>query len=238
MKPIPSPVGRDAVELLNKAQQLLAKAEELEMVEHEGEEVPAFAADGKGAKDAKKDGKEKESPKGKKHECPDCGCEMEKAGSCMKMNCPSAKMQKSTEAGSQPGFATSFDSKPADVMFLAESGGQTRNAYYTTNQYPYNGEDVANKGSTSESFNLESISGKMNPHDGGGVDRQVVEGHLTKAQEMIQKAFCEQCGGNQHTGCRAGIPNCPEVDRMLAESMGEREHGARHDPTDYSRSVY
>lgn len=243
MKPIPSPVGRDAVELLNKAQQLLAKAEELEMVEHEGKKVPAFAADGKGANDAKKaEDKECDECKGKgddckcSEKCPECGNAMNKMG--CKMGGCGMKMEKSTEAGAQPGFATSFDSKPADVMFLAESGGQTRNAYYTTNQYPYTGEDVANKGSTSESFNLESISGKMNPHDGGGVDRQVVEGHLTKAQEMIQKAFCEQCGGNQHTGCRAGIPNCPEVDRMLAESMGEREHGARHDPTDYSRSVY
>ena len=264
MKPIPSPVGRDAIELLNKAQQLLAKAEELEMVEHEGKKVPAFAADGKGDKDLKEAAdmatKDKYCMKnfGKKYsecsekekaqcdkvhgkvekgeKCPECGNAMNKMG--CKMGGCGMKMQKSTEAGSQPGFATSFDSKPADVMFLAESGGQTRNAYYTTNQYPYNGEDVANKGSTSESFNLESISGKMNPHDGGGVDRQVVEGHLTKAQEMIQKAFCEQCGGNQHTGCRAGIPNCPEVDRMLAESMAEREHGARHDPSDYSRSVY
>ena len=56
MKPIPSQSSREAQELLNKAQRLLAKAEELEMVEHEGKKVPAFAADGKGAKDEKKKG--------------------------------------------------------------------------------------------------------------------------------------------------------------------------------------
>ena len=120
------------------------------------------------------------------------------------------KMKKGFEQGAQPGFSTSFDSNPQGVMFVAESGGQTRNAYYTTNQYPYNGEDVANKGSTSESFNMESISGQMNPHDGNGVDRMVVEGHLSKARDMLAKANCEKCGGNQYTGCRMGLgPRCP-----------------------------
>ena len=53
MRPIPSPIGKDALFLLNKAQQLLEKAEKLEMVEHDGKKVPAFAADGKGKKDMK-----------------------------------------------------------------------------------------------------------------------------------------------------------------------------------------
>ena len=53
MKPIPSPVGRDALHMLNKAQQLLEKAEKLEMVEHDGKKVPSFAADGEGDKDLK-----------------------------------------------------------------------------------------------------------------------------------------------------------------------------------------
>ena len=51
MRPIPSPVSKDAINLLQKAQRLLEKAEKLEMVEHEGKKVPAFAADGKGPKD-------------------------------------------------------------------------------------------------------------------------------------------------------------------------------------------
>ena len=51
MRPIPSPVSRDAMTLLHKAQRLFEKAEKLDMVEHEGKKVPAFAADGKGAKD-------------------------------------------------------------------------------------------------------------------------------------------------------------------------------------------
>ena len=242
MKPIPSPIGKDAIELLNKAQHLLEKAEKLEMVEHEGKKVPSFAADGKGAKDEKKKAKDCPECEGKgddckcDEKCPECGNAMNKMG--CKMGGCGMKMEKSFEEGAQPGFSTSFDSNPQGVMFVAESGGQTRNAYYTTNQYPYNGEDVANKGSTSESFNMESISGKMNPHDGDGVDRMVVEGHLSKAREMIQKAFCDKCGGNQHTGCRAGIPDCPEVDRMLEESLRESQHRERYDPRDYSRSMY
>ena len=234
MRPIPSPIGKDALFLLNKAQQLLEKAEKLEMVEHDGKKVPAFAADGKGKKDMKtkadmatKDkycmknfgkkysecsAKEKAQcdrvhgkvEKGKK--CPDCKnndcptCKMEKGEKCPscglnkadcmgKMGgCGSMKMKKGFDEGTQPGFSTSFNSNPQGVMFMAESGGQTRNAYYTTNQYPYTGDDIANKGATSESFNMESLSGKLNPHEGGGADRQIVEGHLSKARAMLEAA--------------------------------------------------
>tara|TARA_R100001440_G_scaffold39647_2_gene59142 strand:- start:1440 stop:2240 length:801 start_codon:yes stop_codon:yes gene_type:complete len=261
MRPIPSPIGKDALFLLNKAQQLLEKAEKLEMVEHDGKKVPAFAADGKGEKDMKakadmatKDkycmknfgkkysecsAKEKAQcdrvhgkvEKGKKcpdcknndcptckmekgekcpscgekmnkmgctkmgckmnrmekaEKCPSCGSKMEKGG-CMKMGC--MKMKKSAEAGSQPGFTTSFDSSPGGVMFLAESGGQTRSAYYTTNQYPYNAEDVANKGAMSESVSFDGLAPKLNPHDAGGVDRQVENGVLSKARAAFNKAL-------------------------------------------------
>ena len=216
MKPIPSPVGRDALYMLNKAQQLLEKAEKLEMVEHDGKKVPSFAADGKGGKDLKEAAdNDCEECKGKgkdckcSEKCPECGEKMNKMG--CKMGSCGAKMEKSAEAGAQPGFTTSFDSNPGNVMFLAESGGQTRSAYYTTNQYPYNAEDVTNKGSISESFNMESISGKMNPHDGGGVDRQVENGVLSKAKAAlleahnIAKGMCGRCGGNQFSGCKLGF---------------------------------
>ena len=291
MKPIPSPVGKDALDMLRKAEQLLQKAEKLEMVEHDGKKVPHFAADGKGAKDEKKKGEGHEakikqclkkrggaasleecakecgvspeeckkvidkmddvkiSPhgdvvlmdglqKGEGKKCPTCG-------NAMKAGCkPSHKMRKGFDAGSQPGFTTSYDSNPMGVMFLAESGGQTRNAYYTTNQYPYNAEDVANKGSTSESFNMESISGQMNPHDGGGVDRQVENGVLSKAQaalakakEDVLKAVCRQCGGNQFTGCKLGFgDDCPGLEGTT--EIGEMIDEERYDPSEYMRTQY
>ena len=217
MKPIPSDVSNEVIVTLHKAKRLLEKAEKLEMTEHDGKKVPAFAADGKGANDAKKKAEEEECDecKGKgddckcDEKCPECGGRMEK-GDCVaamgKMGgCGGGKMQKA-----EPGYTTTFNSDPQGVMFMAESGGQTRNAYYTTNQYQYTGKDVANKGATSESFNMESLSGKMNPHEGGGADRQVVEGHLSKAREMLAKARCVKCGADQHTGCRMGFgPRCP-----------------------------
>ena len=211
MRPIPSPISKDAINLLQKAQRLLEKAEKLDMVEHEGKKVPAFAADGKGAKDMKEKGSMDEKDKycmknfGKKYSecsakekaqcdkvhgkvekgnemCPECGKEKNKMG-CMKMGC---KMDvEKSEAGAQPGFETSYDSNPSGVMFMAESGGQTRSAYYTTNQYLYGGEDVANKGSTSESVSFDKMSGQLNPHDGNGVDRQVVDGILSKMRDMM-----------------------------------------------------
>jgi len=253
MKPIPSPYDNSVIIALNKAQQLLEKAEKLEMVEHGGKKVPHFAADGKGQKDMKTKASMAEKDKycmknfGKKYsecsekqkaqcdkahgkvekgekcpdcknndcptckmkkgeKCPDCKnndcptCKMEKGEKCPscglnkadcmgKMGgCGSMKMKKGFDEGTQPGFSTSFNSNPQGVMFMAESGGQTRNAYYTTNQYPYTGDDIANKGATSESFNMESLSGKLNPHEGGGADRQIVEGHLSKARAMLEAA--------------------------------------------------
>ena len=214
MKPIPSPVSYEAMTQLHRAQRLLEKADKLEMVEHEGKKVPTFAADGKGAKDMKTKASMAEKDKycmknfGKKYSecsakekaqcdkvhgkvekgnemCPECGKEKNKMG-CMKMGCGGKMDVEKSEAGSQPGFETSFDSNPGGVMFMAESGGQTRSAYYTTNQYLYGGEDVANKGATSESITMDKLSGQLNPHDGGGVDRQVVDGILSKMRSMLE----------------------------------------------------
>jgi hypothetical protein len=215
MRPIPSPISKDAINLLQKAQQLLEKADKLEMVEHEGKKVPTFAADGKGAKDMKTKASMAEKDKycmknfNKKYSecsakekaqcdkvhgkvekgnemCPECGEAMNKMGGCMKTGCVPHKMDvEKSEAGVQPGFETSYDSNPSGVMFMAESGGQTRSAYYTTNQYLYGGDDVANKGSTSESVSFDKLSGQLNPHDGNGVDRQVVDGILSKMRDMM-----------------------------------------------------
>jgi hypothetical protein len=84
---------------------------------------------------------------------------------------PPKEVAKSIEAGSQPGFTTAYDSTPQGVMFMSETGGQTRNAYYTTNQYPYNAEDVTNKGATSVQVSLDRLAAMLNPHEGGGVSR-------------------------------------------------------------------
>lgn len=81
-----------------------------------------------------------------------------------------SQMAKS-ESGAQPGFNTSFDTKPQDIAFVSESGGQTRNAYYTTNQHLLDSDDVANKGATSVSVSLEKLASMLNPHEGGGASR-------------------------------------------------------------------
>ncbi len=80
-------------------------------------------------------------------------------------------VKKAVAEGAQPGFITSYDSSPMGVMFMSETGGQTRNAYYTTNQYPYNAEDVTNKGATSVQVSLDKLAAMLNPHEGGGVSR-------------------------------------------------------------------
>lgn len=93
---------------------------------------------------------------------------MNKAGDCMmKTDCGGVKK------GEHHKLQT-FDSRPGGVQFMSESGGQTYNAYYTTNQSLFESDDVANKGATSTSFNLEALRAKMNTHE------NPVEGHLTE----------------------------------------------------------
>jgi len=204
MRPRYQEVSTEVANMLEKAQSLLAKAEKLDMVEHDGKKVPAFAADGKGSKDEKK----------KADKCPSCGGKLDKAGGCMmKGSCTGSNMAKygtmekasmadkdkycmknfgkkysecsdkqkakcdeahgKVEKGEHHKLQT-FDSRPGGVQFMSESGGQTYNAYYTTNQSLFESDDVANKGATSMSFNLEALRAKMNTHE------NPVEGHLTE----------------------------------------------------------
>ena len=60
---------------------------------------------------------------------------------------------------------TSFDTRPGGVQFVSESGGQTFNAQYQTNQSLLDSDDVANKGASSSSVNMEAESSSRNPHD-------------------------------------------------------------------------
>ena len=109
------------------------------------------------------------------------------------------QMRKSGDTGSQPTFNTTFSTTPQDIAFVSESGGQTRNAGYSTNQHLLDSEDVANKGATSVSISLEKLASMLNPHEGGGSSRLDDNGVL--------KSVCEQCGGNQYSGCRGNCPN-------------------------------
>tara|TARA_R100001443_G_scaffold9577_1_gene19134 strand:+ start:17510 stop:18115 length:606 start_codon:yes stop_codon:yes gene_type:complete len=196
MKPISSPISKEALDLMNKAQFMIERIDtiekKLEMVEHEGKQVPAFAADGRGKKDLKEKGEgSKKCPSCKVNKmhchcggriekakkCPECGEGMNKMG-CMKMGCKmySGKMEKA-----QPEYTTSYNTNPQENMFVVESGGQTRSAYYTTNQHLLDSQDVANKGASSSSVNLQTLASQMNPHEGGGADRLDVEGKISKS---------------------------------------------------------
>ena len=61
--------------------------------------------------------------------------------------------------------ATSFTTEPENAQFMIETGGQTYHQGYQTNQSLLQSSDVANKGATSSSFNMDSLSSKMNTHD-------------------------------------------------------------------------
>tara|TARA_R100000995_G_scaffold82686_1_gene56936 strand:- start:1674 stop:2294 length:621 start_codon:yes stop_codon:yes gene_type:complete len=205
MRPIPSPASGEAYELLKRAKSLLEKAEKLDMVEHEGKKVPAFAADGKGTKDEKKKADMGEKDKycmknfGKKYSectakekaqcdkahdkvekgkgmgmCATCGekkMDMEK-GMCMKMGC-TGKAAVDMKKGSQHKIQT-FNTNPESTQFMIETGGNTYHQQYSTNNSLLDSEDVANKGASSSTVNLESLNRNQNPHD------TPAPGHLTE----------------------------------------------------------
>ena len=143
---------------LDRIQEKIQK-EELEMVEHEGKKVPHFAADGKGEKDEKK--------KGEGKDCPSCGAKVNKAGMCKAGCVPGHKMAKA-----QPGFAPE---KITDINphFVAESGGQTKSGYFTTNGRTIITEDGKPKRKKLDSkIDMARLSSRQNPHSDTGVVRE------------------------------------------------------------------
>ena len=100
-------------------------------------------------------------------DCPECGGKMNKMG-CMKMGC-GGKMYKGEEDYKLP------KQKITDVNpeFHSESGGQTKNSYYTTNGIGIESEAVKPKRSKDgKKSDLQGLGKKMNPHEGSGVDRE------------------------------------------------------------------
>ncbi len=66
----------------------------------------------------------------------------------------------------------SFSTEPSSSQFMIETGGQTYNAFYDTNQSLLDAQDVANKGATKTSVTLDGA--RVNPQDKG------YEGHVTE----------------------------------------------------------
>lgn len=64
-----------------------------------------------------------------------------------------------------PDFKTTFSTEPHNVSFESESGGRTRNAYYTTNNHLLDAKDVKNAGASKSSVDLDSMGKKLNTHD-------------------------------------------------------------------------
>ena len=83
----------------------------------------------------------------------DCWCKIEKAS---------------------PDYITSFSTEAQDVTFVSESGGQTRNAYYTTNQHLLDSTDIANKGARRFNVDIAALSDSVNTHG------HPVKSHLTE----------------------------------------------------------
>lgn len=142
-------------------------------------------------------------------DCPKCGSKMNKMGGCMKMGC-SNKMEKA-----EPGFQAE---KITDVnpSFHAESGGQTKSGYFTTNGRTIQTEDAPKKKKGKEASNMESLGSRMNPHEGGGVDREDSQGDSKTLKKNVKAEMREmsdqgmpmicKCGATPETGCKGPMP--------------------------------
>jgi len=107
-----------------------------------------------------------------KDNCPECGSKMNKMGCMNKSGC-GMKKYGSMKKGEHH-KATTFDTRPGGVQFMSETGGQTYNAQYQTNQSLLDSDDVANKGARRFSVNLDALAPNMNPHESAAI------GHLTE----------------------------------------------------------
>jgi len=148
-------------------------------------------------------------------DCPKCGSKMNKMGGCVKMDC-GGKMEKA-----EPGFKPE---KITDVnpSFHAESGGQTKSGYFTTNGRTIETEDAPKKKKPKEATNLQQLGSRMNPHEGTGVEREdsagegkpLKKGIKAQMRESGMPVICK-CGATPDSGCKGPFPGtdmfaCPQ----------------------------
>jgi uncharacterized protein YchJ len=151
MKPRYEETSSDVEEMLRKAQQLEKKIDTLEKAKTcpcgSGKPMASCCPD----MDMKK-----------AKMCP-CG-----SGKPMASCCPDMDMKKYGSVNMKKGEhhkEQAFSTEPENAQFMIETGGQTYNAFYTTNQSLLDSTDVANKGASSSSLNLDALSRRMNTHD-------------------------------------------------------------------------
>jgi len=210
MRPIPSIVSDEAIALLNKAEVLAKRLDDIDKSQHM--DADTFSPSGTLPLSEGPSRKQKRGEQGRGVKVMNEGAESREG-----VSPPTAQFKTDTlgevqsdrpinVAKSQPNYITSFNTEPQNMHFISETGGQTRSAHYTTNQHTLDSKDIPNKGATTEAFNLESLSAHMNPHVGGGVERLDDGG-----PGPVLKSHCNECGGNQYSGCRFDIPNCKNL---------------------------
>lgn len=177
-RPIASPASYEAYELVKKAQTLLDRAEEIEKAM---DKKMGLCPDcGEKKMDMEKNmcmkmgcgtmqkadmaGKDKYCMKnfGKKYS----ECSGEQKAQCN-------KSVDKVEKGEHHKIQT-FNTNPESTQFMIETGGQTYNQFYSTNQNLLDSEDIANKGALQSSVNIEALNKNQNPHD------TPASGHLTE----------------------------------------------------------
>jgi len=96
-------------------------------------------------------------------------------------------------------------------QFMAESGGQTKSGYYTSNGKTIEVEDAPKRAKHDTKVDLSKLGGSLNPHAGTGVEREDSKGgevkkanpkaSLREDAEQGAPVACKTCGGTPRTGC-------------------------------------
>ena len=95
--------------------------------------------------------------------------------------------------------------------FVAESGGQTKSGYYTSNGNTIDVEDAPKRAKHDTKVDLSNLGGRMNPHAGTGAEREDSKGgevkktnpkaSLREDAEQGAPVACKTCGGTPRSGC-------------------------------------
>lgn len=154
----------------------------------------------------------------KAKDCPECGAKMEKGG-CLKAGCGTMVKAEGEQMAEKI--------TNVNPHFMTETGGQTRTAYYSTRDRPIETEDAKPKRKKADKkVDMEGLSGRMNPHEGTGVDREDAEGEsapLKKSRDLRAAAAAGMpivcwCGGTPGEGCvkhpGMDIFACPDFQQL------------------------
>ena len=156
MKPRYERVSKDVMKMLDRAEKLVERADAIEKASMADKDKYCMKNFGK---------KYSECSDKQKAQCDKAHGKVEKAKMC---SCGSGKPKASCCPDVKKGVhhnATIESTETGGAEFHIVQGESSRNMFYYTNNSLLESTDVANKGASSSSMDLDGLHKKLNPHD-------------------------------------------------------------------------